>query len=1232
MKKNFNLIIFLFVINLLCAQTVQAQTTYYVRATNGSDSNNGTSTSTPFEGIKAAVSAATTGDKILVSAETYTINSVITVNEDIDITGGYDATFSEQTGYTTLDGNTAKRIIDFIGVADSVTFDHFIIQNGYRYNGGGMYIEESDLSLTNIIFYNNTASGEKGGAIYMDKSNPTLTNVAFIGNSSNQDGGAMYLDESCPTLTNATFYDNTATNTAGSIYLIGASIPVIRNTVFYNNIAQSTSYEDIDSYNWTNCYVSPSSVYNASNNANAYDNPFVLSARYGTFVSFVLLLSDPFINSSDPDGDDNIFGTYDDGLVPANLLKEKGHDSYNPLSYDLIGRNRKIGTIDIGAYEGILIYHIVNGLETGNHDGSDWDNAFDDLGYAINNYGTKGVIFHVATATTSQPYFLDGRLEVTEDIEIYGGYDVTTDTQTGYSALDGNGEHQVIYTEGLTSKAVFDHLIIQNGYAGSSDYYGGGMYNKNSSPTLTNVIFKGNEAYWGGGLYNDSSKPKLINVVFNKNTAKILGGGMFNNTASPTLRNVIFTGNSAVSGGGGMYSETSSKPILINVVFNGNSSNSNGAAIYNLNATTLTLINVTFVNNSASGKGVIYQSETTLNLYNTVFYANTPIHDIYNYNISSDILGTNNASDRSRGGVYTEGFILLTSDPFANSSTPEGDDGEWLTSDDGLIPAKGSQLINTGDKSYNSLDTDILGEQRVQKNRIDIGAYETDYYAASSTFTGTGSWGIDTLWSAGIIDDGGTAIIDGICRITSTDRTVDDLTIKDSASLSIYSGVDITVNDDMTIESGGTCINKGTLSVGGTTTVKQNITGNSSNGRSWYLSSPVSGATSKVFLTSESTRLWYYDETTPNYSEITDEATTINVGEGYVVQTVTDETIEFAGTLHSGDMTLSPTRTGTTAAKRGYNLIGNPYPAYLDWDALYDASTNMRPTIWYSTVDADNNMIFDVYNAEGENYVSNSGSTVTGIIAPCQAIWVKVDADGSNGSLPMTSDMISTGDGETGLKSSDVKEIIRIKAVCNETSDETLIAFLSSADNGFDIYDSEKQFVSTSGLPQLYSFAGSTKAVINGLSLTEVPKEISLGLTLQKDGNYSLVFTEISSSTTYYLYDKTTGSVEAIYEGYSYDFAGEAGDFTDRFTLRTSIATEIDDIVETAIKIYNSDHNLIINTNTSGTLTVTDILGRVYYNQNIEAGTTTIPIIETGKVFLVSVQTKKAVVSQRVVF
>ena len=621
--KHFVLLLLLAV---LFFGNTQAQTTYYVSATNGSDSNNGTSTSTPFEGIKTAVSAATSGDKILITAETYTISSVITVNEDIDITGGYDATFSEQTGYTTLDGNTAKRIIDFIGVADSVTFDHFIIQNGYRYNGGGMYIEESDLSLTNIIFYNNTASGEKGGAVYMDKSNPSLTNVAFIGNSSKLNGGAMYLDESCPTLTNITFFDNDADEDGGAIYLIGASIPVIRNSVFYNNSA-GAGKTNIDSYNWENCYVSLSSSNNASTASNSSDNNTAGSTRFGDDDTYEQLTSDPFTNSSDPDGDDNIFGTNDDGLIPTSQLIGKGKDSYNSLTDDLIGRYRKIETIEIGAYEVEVIYYIVNGLETGNNDGSDWDNAFNDFVDALFARCSQGCIFRMAKTTTDEPYYMsNGSYVITEDIEIYGGYDITSNMQTGYTTLDGQGGLRLINTENLTNRTVFDHLIIQNGRRFTSKD-GGGMYNKNSSPKLTNVIFSENEANTGsgGGMCNENSSPILINVTFSGNEAKF-GGGVFSSSSVSTLINVVFNKNYASNTGGGIYSYDS---------------------------TSFTVINTTFIKNTAdlSGGGICNYDNCFLKLYNSSFYDNSSYYskrsDIYN---CSSIVGIYNASNLSAGG------------------------------------------------------------------------------------------------------------------------------------------------------------------------------------------------------------------------------------------------------------------------------------------------------------------------------------------------------------------------------------------------------------------------------------------------------------------------------------------------------------------------------------------------------------------------------------------------------
>ena len=63
-------------------------------------------------------------------------------------------------------------------------------------------------------------------------------------------------------------------------------------------------------------------------------------------------------------------------------------------------------------------------------------------------------------------------------------------------------------------------------------------------------------------------------------------------------------------------------------------------------------------------------------------------------------------------------------------------------------------------------------------------------------------------------------------------------------------------------------------------------------------------------------------------------------------------TITFTGGgLNNGDIAPTVTRTGTSAAKRGFNLVGNPYPSYIDWDAIHAESTNMRDAIWFRTMD-----------------------------------------------------------------------------------------------------------------------------------------------------------------------------------------------------------------------------------------------------------------------------------------
>ena len=109
-------------------------------------------------------------------------------------------------------------------------------------------------------------------------------------------------------------------------------------------------------------------------------------------------------------------------------------------------------------------------------------------------------------------------------------------------------------------------------------YLGGGLYNVNSSATLTNVTISGNSAGdSGAGMYNDASSPTLTNVTISGNIAS-QGGGMYNEGSNPSLTNITISGNSA-SQGGGIYNDGSS-PTLTNVTISGNSA-SQGGGMYN---------------------------------------------------------------------------------------------------------------------------------------------------------------------------------------------------------------------------------------------------------------------------------------------------------------------------------------------------------------------------------------------------------------------------------------------------------------------------------------------------------------------------------------------------------------------------------------------------------------------------------------------------------------------------
>ena len=213
-------------------------------------------------------------------------------------------------------------------------------------------------------------------------------------------------------------------------------------------------------------------------------------------------------------------------------------------------------------------------------------------------------------------------------------------TEDGNSVIDGftitNGYAPKGFGGGIycrdSSPTVTNCTLSEN----SAEFGGGGMRSYNGSPAITNCTFSGNSADFGGGMYNSSGgSPILTNCTFSANTASgdfSEGAGMANQAASPTLTNCTFSNNTASGGGSGMYNKICeatypklnncifsgnsavidygagmrnyrSSPTLTNCTFSGNSTKRDGGGMFNYRYSSPTLINCTFTDNSADYGG-----------------------------------------------------------------------------------------------------------------------------------------------------------------------------------------------------------------------------------------------------------------------------------------------------------------------------------------------------------------------------------------------------------------------------------------------------------------------------------------------------------------------------------------------------------------------------------------------------------------------------------------------------
>ncbi len=241
----------------------------YVDVQGGSDTTGDGSSGNPWASITYALTqisgpSVSNYYAILVAEGTYA-ETTIAMRNYIDLFGGFEATAWTRDIYehpTILDGENARGIV--VGTWNCV-FDGFVLTRGYASKGGGVYVSDCELTITNNFFIANEAwftggglhidgqvgaeqllvehnlffgnradegVGDRGGAISSWRDNSIFSHNVFIANRDNWGAAGLAAEEHYNRYSVNNYYIG---NAGDGIRTSGDSSPIIANDVYYDN-------------------------------------------------------------------------------------------------------------------------------------------------------------------------------------------------------------------------------------------------------------------------------------------------------------------------------------------------------------------------------------------------------------------------------------------------------------------------------------------------------------------------------------------------------------------------------------------------------------------------------------------------------------------------------------------------------------------------------------------------------------------------------------------------------------------------------------------------------------------------------------------------------------------------------------------------------------------------------------------------------------------------------------
>ena len=501
---------------------IYAGPVWYV-ATAGSDQSGDGSEFNPFMTIEKGINYCNTNDTVLVGPGTYNENIIWPATKGIRLVG------SGETDCI-IDGGGNERVLYLDGVDSTTSISNFKIQNGSSTEGGGIFIDNSKLTLSFLTVQGNNAASAggpfgggpdgKGGGIYCNASTVNINYLTITENSTNSIGGGICLFSSDINLNNVIINGNSA-NTGNEIFVGYNAIISISNSIVWG----SNSQIFLDQNGILNAIYSNIRG-NLAGEGNIDSNPLFCDSENGDFT---LAENSPCLGTGENGTNMGRFGMGCEAV-------------YNGPVWHISSTTGSDGTGDGSQSNPYLT--IQKGINTC----SSGDTVLMEPGVYIEN------IYWPAT----------------NGIKLIGSSEIDC-------IIDGNQNGSVISFNfnSIDSTTVLKGFRIQNG--GSNNPMlpaggGSGLDVFESSPTIINVTITNNSSYnLGGGINLSNSSPILEFVTITDNTSIDGSGGIYcGYNSNPTITNVTITGNTGSMISSGVYCENNTNPVMKNCILWGN--------------------------------------------------------------------------------------------------------------------------------------------------------------------------------------------------------------------------------------------------------------------------------------------------------------------------------------------------------------------------------------------------------------------------------------------------------------------------------------------------------------------------------------------------------------------------------------------------------------------------------------------------------------------------------------